>query len=301
MVVTVEHIIYDVYCIGHASYDLIFSVPHHPMADEKMVADGLLGCGGGPAANAAVLVAKLGLQAGFAGYLGEDVYGAGHLQELQALNVDTRYVVRGNSATPLSVVLVKADGKRALINYKAETQALATQLVDFSSLQTKVLLFDGHEPNLSLDALKTQSQFCTASVLDAGSVHAGTLLLMDKVDYLVCSEKFALQFAGSVETALAQLASQSPAVVITLGAQGLVWQRGVETGAMTAPPMSEVIDTTGAGDAFHGAFAAALAAASSWSDILRFASAAGALCCTKLGARPGLPDRAQIQAVLAAW
>jgi sulfofructose kinase len=75
----------------------------------------------------------------------------------------------------------------------------------------------------------------------------------------------------------------------------------VETGAMTAPPMSEVIDTTGAGDAFHGAFAAALAAASSWSDILRFASAAGALCCTKLGARPGLPDRAQIQAVLAAW
>ncbi|MDZ4153040.1 MAG: carbohydrate kinase, partial [Methylicorpusculum sp.] len=49
----------DVLCVGHASYDLIFAVPHHPNADEKIFADSLLACGGGPAANAAVTVARL--------------------------------------------------------------------------------------------------------------------------------------------------------------------------------------------------------------------------------------------------
>ena len=77
----------DVLCLGHASYDLVFSVPHHPGPDEKIVADALLGCGGGPAANAAVMVSKLGFTAGFCGYLGKDVSGESHLQELQTQQV----------------------------------------------------------------------------------------------------------------------------------------------------------------------------------------------------------------------
>ncbi|MGZ8239095.1 MAG: PfkB family carbohydrate kinase, partial [Methylobacter sp.] len=60
----------DVLCVGHASYDLIFSVNQHPGTDEKIVAESLLSCGGGPAANAAVCIAKLGLTSAFAGYLG---------------------------------------------------------------------------------------------------------------------------------------------------------------------------------------------------------------------------------------
>ena len=59
----------DVLCVGHASYDLVFSVAHHPAEDEKMVAEGFVSCGGGPAANAAVTVAKLGFKAAFSGYL----------------------------------------------------------------------------------------------------------------------------------------------------------------------------------------------------------------------------------------
>ncbi len=58
----------DVLCVGHASYDLVFSVDHHPTKNEKTVADSFIACGGGPAVNAAVMVAKLGLSAAFAGY-----------------------------------------------------------------------------------------------------------------------------------------------------------------------------------------------------------------------------------------
>ncbi len=280
----------DVLCVGHASYDLIFSVSRHPDADEKTVADSLLSCGGGPAANAAVCVSRLGLTSAFAGYLGRDLYGDKHFQELSDDRVNTQLIMRGDSPTPLSTLLVKPDGKRCLINYKGDTQALPADALDFGHVQAKVMLFDGHEPFISLPLAKKARQTKTPTLLDAGSVHEGTLALMTQVDYLVCSEKFAGQYAGDERKALSRLAELAPAVVITLGERGLIWRRGDEQGELPAYPIT-AIDTTGAGDAFHGAFAAALAAGMDWQTLLRYASAAGALCCTRMGARLGLPDR----------
>ncbi|MDD1637465.1 MAG: PfkB family carbohydrate kinase [Methylococcaceae bacterium] len=286
----------DVLCVGHASYDLSFTVAHHPTEDEKISAEGFVGCGGGPAANAAVTVSKLGLKSSFAGYLGQDIYGEKHYQELLEYGVHTDLVIRDTSPTPLSIVLVKPDGKRALINYKGETRALPSGTIDFSSVIPKVVLFDGHEPHLSKFLLERTQHEGIPTLLDAGSVHEGTLALMEQVDYLVCSEKFARQFAGDEETALARLAEVSPAVVITLGERGLIWRRGQERGILSAFPIN-AIDTTGAGDAFHGAFAAALSSDMNWPDVLRYASAAGSLSCTKIGARSGLPSKEEHQAL----
>lgn len=278
----------DVLCVGHACYDLVFSVSQHPKSDEKIFADDLSGCGGGPAANAAIAISRLGFSSAFAGYLGQDLYGQMHLQEFIDHHVDTHLLVRGASPTPLSTILVKPDGKRALINYKGATKPLTNNAIDFSSIQTKVILFDGHEPQISLTLVEFAKQKGISIVLDAGSMHEGTSLLWNKVDYLVASEKFALQFSDNVQTALALMAEKSPAVVITLGEKGLIWQRGLQTGALSALPI-KAIDTTGAGDAFHGAFAAAVSAGLDWSSILDYSTVAGALCCTKMGARQGLP------------
>lgn len=265
-----------------------------------MQADNLISCGGGPAANAAITAAKLGFKAGFCGYLGNDSYGDSHLSELQTHAIDTQLIKRGKSPTPLSVVLVKPNGDRALINYKGDTQALAADSIDFSSVKTKTLLFDGHEAKLSLSALQQPHLKTVPSVLDAGSLHDGTLSLMNQVDYLVCSEKFAIQYAGDPKTALIQLAAIAPWVVITLGEHGLIWQNGQETGQLNAPNI-QAVDTTGAGDAFHGAFTAGLAANMDWQDLLYYASTAGAFCCTKLGARTSLPNRKQHQQLLNSW
>lgn len=280
----------DVLCVGHSSYDLIFSVSRHPGADEKIVADSLFSCGGGPAANAAVCVTKLGLSSAFAGYLGRDLYGDKHIQELNDYGVNTQLIVRGASPTPLSTILVKPDGKRCLINYKGDTQALSVDALNFTDIPAKVVLFDGHEHMISLPLADKARQANIPTVLDAGSVHEGTLALMSCVDYLVCSEKFAGQYAGDERKALSRLAELAPVVVITLGERGLIWQRGNEQGALPAYPIT-AIDTTGAGDAFHGAFAAALATGLEWQSLLRYASAAGALCCMQMGARLGLPSR----------
>ncbi len=280
----------DVLCVGHASYDLIFSVAQHPGPDEKILANSLLSCGGGPAANAAVCISKLGLRSAFAGYLGHDLYGDKHLQELNDHQVNTQLTIRGISPTPLSTILVKPDGKRCLINYKGDTQALPAQALNTFNLQAKAILFDGHEPLISLPIADQARRNNIPTVLDAGSVHEGTLALMDRVDYLVCSEKFACQYASNEDQALSQLAKLAPVVVITLGERGLIWQRGHQQGSLAAFPIT-AIDTTGAGDAFHGAFAAALTLGLEWQSLLRYASAAGALCCMKMGARLGLPDK----------
>lgn len=286
----------DVLCVGHASCDLVFSVPYQPGPDQKIVADGLLTCGGGPAANAAVTVARLGFSAAFAGYLGNDMPGNMHAAELAAEGVDTTLVVRGGAPSPLSVILVKPDGSRSLVNYKGETGPLDASSIDFSPLSPSVILLDGHEPVVSAGLIGRG----IPTVLDAGSVHPGTLALMDKVDYLACSEKFATQWWGAdaPELALKALAERAPAVIITLGERGLIWHKQGESGRLSAFAV-DVVDTTGAGDAFHGAFAAGVAAGLGWHEVLCYASGAGALCCNVMGARPGLPTAEGVAQLLA--
>lgn len=291
---------HDVLCVGHAPYDLVFSVPRHPVSDEKIFADDFLACGGGPAANAAVIVARLGFTAAFAGYLGNDLYGESHVLELAHEGVDTRYVIRGSNPTPLSCVLVKPNGDRALVNYKGATRPLDEDEIDFSGINPKVVLFDGHEPLISVPLAEWAKQNGIPTVLDAGSLHEGTRGLMHKVDYLVASEKFAKQWlqGDNLDVALDRLADQSSAVVITLGKQGLIWRKNNVSGSLPAFPVQSV-DSTGAGDAFHGAFAAGLAAHLPWEELLRYASAAGALCCQKPGARNGLATASEINDFLA--
>lgn len=286
----------EVLCVGHACYDLVFSVAHHPAENEKIFADSLLSCGGGPAANAAVMVAKLGFSAAFAGYLGHDAYGELHTQELLANGIHIDCLSRGDLPTPLSTVIVKPNGNRALINYKGDTKPLAADAIDFSMITPKVILFDGHEPHISVPLAKQARQSGIPTVLDAGSVHEGTLALMGLVDYLVCSEKFALQLKGDEHTSLTYLADYAPFVVTTLGERGLIWQHGQQSGSLPAISIN-AIDTTGAGDAFHGAFAAAVAQGLDWLTVLRYASVAGSLCCTKMGARLGLPSKQEHAAV----
>lgn len=289
----------DVLCVGHASYDLVFSVAKHPEPDEKTSARLFAGCGGGPAANAAVTVAKLGYRSAFVGYLGNDLYGQQHFQELTALGVATSFVVRGKWPTPLSAILVKPDGRRSVVNYRGETpllQALPERLTD---CRPGVILFDGHEPLLSDRLLRLAADNGASTVLDAGSVHRGTRELVSRVDHVVASEKFAADFTGCRDprAALSRLADVAACVVITRGEKGLVWKNRDGSGGLGSFPL-EAIDTTGAGDAFHGAYAAGLAAGKRGLELLTFASAVGALTCTKYGARLGIPDAADVQRLL---
>ena len=290
----------DVLCVGHACYDLVFTVDRHPGPDEKARARGFVSCGGGTAANAAMTAAKLDARTALAGYLGADIYGDQHLAELHAAGVDTRLVVRGVDATPISAIFVKPGGARSIVNYSGGTGRLTGADVPFDHLRPRAVLFDGHQPALALAIAGWARDQGIITVLDADSVNAGNAELVHRCQVVAASERFATEFTGARFPAdgLAVLATLAPAVIVTLGERGLIWQRGGETGSLPAFAV-DVADTTGAGDAFHGALAAGLARGMDWPDLLRFASAAGALCCTKHGARLGIPTAQEVAALLA--
>ncbi|MCK6622334.1 MAG: carbohydrate kinase [Calditrichaceae bacterium] len=289
----------DVLCVGHAAYDISLQVSHHPGADEKCFAGSRVECVGGPAANAAVTVARLGGRSGFAGYLGNDLYGERHFRELSAAGVNTDLLARGDFPTPLSVILVKPGGQRTVINHKNQTPPLTHLPHDLSSWQIGAILFDGHEPDISLPLAEDAKSRGIPTLLDAGSVHRGTLMLTPQVDFLIASAKFAREFTGKAdpEAALPELAALAPAAMITLGERGLLWKRGEESGSYPAFAV-EAIDTTGAGDVFHGAFALGVVWKFGFPKLLQFASAAAALSCTKSGARNGIPGAKEVERFL---
>jgi sulfofructose kinase len=289
----------DVLCVGLATYDLVYEVDHHPEADEKCFAASLMSCGGGPAANAAVTVRRLGGTAAFAGYLGNDIFGQMHFRELVSEGVLTDTLVRGDGPTPVSTIIVKPDGKRTVVTHKGSTPVLEPHQVDFSRLRPRAVLFDGHQPAISVSLAAGAREQNVPAVLDAGSVHRGTVELAPLCGNLIASEKFARDVSGEKDPfrALDFLARLAPVAVVTLGEAGLIWACGQRRSALGAYVV-DAVDTTGAGDIFHGAFALAAARGEELTSALRYASAAAALGCAKIGARAAIPGKLELEAFI---
>ena len=298
-------LVVDVLCLGIACYDLIFSVDRHIGPDEKMKASELNACGGGLAANAAMTVARLGFSVAFAGYLGRDMYGDKHLEELNAAGVNTELVARGEWPTSLSAIFVKPDGARALVNYGLGREMPDEVEFHLEDCRPHAVLVDGHYLEAAEPLIARARAAGIPTVLDGDTLHPGSKTLMEMVEFLVVSEHFARQFSrqDDVDEALTQLSRCAPSTIITLGERGLCWrnradsQFGASAGSYPAFAIAAE-DTTGAGDAFHGAFAAGLSRGMAWEELLRFASAVGALCCTRKGARLGIPTGAEVAAFL---
>jgi len=290
-----EKSIVDVLCIGTAVFDITMYVGTHPGEDEKCFAEDMISCGGGPASNAAVTVSKLGGTSALLGYLGRDFGGDQHFRELADSGVDISLIKRGDRPTPVSAILVKPDGKRTLINYKKNTPPLSKADVSRTS-KFRVMLFDGHEPDISPRLAKAGKEFGIPIILDAGSLHRGTQELISLADYCIASEKFCRQFSGKEDPreGIASLARSAQCAVVTLGEKGCIWKDSQGEGTFPAFEI-EAADTTGAGDIFHGAFAYGLAYDFGFTENIRFASAAAALGCTRKGGRTSIPDKKEVE------
>ncbi|MCO6431068.1 MAG: carbohydrate kinase [Deltaproteobacteria bacterium] len=289
--------LFDVLCCGMACYDLSFMLASHPASDEKVSAKRLVMCGGGPAANASVAVKRLGGSAAFCGFIASDHFGTAHLRELTEAGVDCTLVFQETgSATPLSAILVKENGERCVVNYRENLSrkppALPSRLIKFKSL-----LIDGHEKELSNQLIEIAKAEGSATVLDAGSVRPSTLDLAEKVDYLICSERFASDYSGSSDSSdyLILLTRLNRNVAVTLGSKGCIYIFGSDSGRIPAQEVS-VVDTNGAGDAFHAAFALCIARGTKPVDALQCATDVAALTCEKLGGRAGFPTWEEVAA-----
>jgi sulfofructose kinase len=288
----------DILCIGHAAFDLSVFVESFPIEDSKCETSELKESGGGPAANAAYLLSSWGARCGFAGLVGNDRYGQRIQEEFQSVGTDVSLMeLRPGHATPVSIILInKQTGSRTIVNRKVAVAPLRLEETDLKALSPRVLLFDGHELQASLAALRVLPE--AISILDAGSWREGTAKLAGQVEYLAASKRFALQATGlsDLSDASAQRACMrrlrdlyGSITIITLGEDGLIADDGsgfIHLPAFPAP----VVDTTAAGDIFHGAFAYAVAQSRSFLESLRFASLAASLSVRVAGGRNSIPS-----------
>jgi sulfofructose kinase len=290
-------------CIGHAAWDISAWVPEFPIENGKCEVRTLVECSGGPAANAACLLAKWGVRVGFIGALGADDAGERTQASLERFGVDTAGVhCFAGWPTPVSIILVNEQaGSRTIVNRTVgANQHGALTLNAFADESPRLLLFDGHELQASLDSMERWPEAHT--MLDAGSLREGTRVLAGKVDHLVASERFACQLTGlSSLDSTSQRAAAIDAlqvlngheVVITLGENGLI-AGGPGTWRHIPALRADTIDSTGAGDIFHGALAFHLLRHAPTMELddaaLHFASKAAAASVEKRGSSPSIPD-----------
>jgi sulfofructose kinase len=297
----------DVLCIGHASFDLSAFVESFPMEDSKCETAEWRESGGGPAANAAYLLSAWGVRCGFAGLIGHDYYGQRVQEEFQGIGTDISLLeLRPGHATPVSLILInKQNGSRTIVNRKAPAAPFRFEEAALKAMAPRVLLFDGHELQASLAALRAFPD--AISILDAGSWREGTAQLAGQVDYLAASKRFACQATGfsdlsdpeAQRASARQLRELYPTIlIITLGEKGLMADDGLECFHLPAFP-ARVVDTTAAGDIFHGALAYAVTQSWSFRERLRFASLTASLSVRLAGGRSSIPSLKSVQEELA--
>lgn len=290
--------------VGMSCLDQFWQVERFPPLDSRTPATVYRTQGGGPAATAAVTAARLGASVTLWTMHGDDANGRALSDELARYGVEVAGVraVPG-AVTPVSAVLGTPSGERYIFPYRDPQLAQLGAAWDVRTLHTfDCVLADTRYPELSLRVLKEAMRLGIPAVGDFGDASAWHLARY--VTHLIASEECARTAAGELweegklEPApkrLRQFGGQT--VGITLGERGFVYDAGAGSCRVPAYPV-EVVDTTGAGDVFHGAYACALMQGWETETCARFASAAAALSCRGVG-REAVPTLTEVLAFLA--
>ncbi len=296
-----------VVCCGAATLDTLYRVERLPTGPGKILPVDMMEVAHGMATSAAAAVARLGGNAVLMARVGDDAAGARFVADLEAAGVDCAAVRRvAGVRTPLATVLIDAAGERLVVPWYDPGLGRDPGWLPLGRVAAAdAVLVDVRWPEGAAAVLEAARAAGRPGVLDAdvGPV-AVTLGLAERASHAVFSEPAALAASGcgDVASALLWLAERLGGfVAVTAGAAGCFWvDRGRARVVGLAPPAVVAVDTLAAGDVFHGAFALALAEGAGEARAVAFANAAAALKCRVFGGRLGAPERAEVEAVLAA-
>ncbi|MEO0670642.1 MAG: PfkB family carbohydrate kinase [Pseudomonadota bacterium] len=290
-------------CVGHAALDRIYRVDDLPTGPTKMRALEHVVSGGGMAANAAATIARLGGQVELWSRVGDDDAGVRIRRGLEVEGVDIRHVERFESArSSTAAVIVDRAGRRMVIGNRDIDMPSDTSWLPLERLRdADVVLADLRWLEAVRAVFRHARSINVPTVLDADlGAREALPELLALTDYAIFSEPALESFEPELDlkARLDRVMLHGPRHAgVTLGEKGYFWRDPFGGGRRAAFDVS-VVDTTGAGDAFHGAFAFGLAQKMAIGDCVRFASATAALKCCRLGARAGLPDRAKVDAFI---
>lgn len=255
--------------------------------------------GGGPVSTALVTLARLGTSAAYVGLLGDDAAGCQicHEFEREGVNV-SRVRHEATVRSPTAMVLVEAStGRRAFIAFRDPSLEFALAPEDVQMIaNARLLHLDGWHPNVALEAARLIRTSGGRVSLDAYRVDGRTPEWVSAADVLIATESFPERYTGEGDLRKASelLLDQGPSLVVTTLSERGCYVATRES-QFLAPGFSvEVVDTTGAGDAFHGAFLHGLLQGWDLPRVARFANAVGALACRKLGGRSSIPSLAEV-------
>lgn len=294
----------DIVGIGSAVYDTLMVVDHFPKEDTKLRGLETRIQGGGPCATALVAASRLGMATAYMGTIGDDGFGKYMLEDLGRWGVDTTHVRMEKGAVSFhsTVLLSQSAGSRTCIWNPGTVRPPRPEQLDERALRgARALHLDGHMLEAAIHGAKLCREAGVTVSLDAGGRYPGIENLLPLVDYLIPSEEFALGFTGMEDApgAARRLMDlfHPRLIVITQGKAGglILDHQGLR--AYDSYPV-EAVDTNGCGDTFHGAFLAGMLKGMHADDACRYASAAAAIKCTRLGARLAMPDDAECRRFL---
>lgn len=280
--------------IGHASFDITFQVDKFPVENTKQRVGKHIDCGGGPASNAGYLLALWGCDVAFQGVAGNDYYGKMIKAEFNSVGVDTTYLeLVDNFNTDLSIILANiTNASRTILTSKDDNVPKCSIP---NNNKYDVILVDGEEEEMSKKILLNNKE--AIKIIDAGSFKPSTVNLCPYVDYLVCSKNFALDYTkldydGSIDS-LVKIYEKlvkdfNNTVVITLEDKGC-FTKIDDTYKLIPSIKVESVDTTGAGDIFHGAFTYFITHGYTLEDTCRLSNLTGALSTLRVGGRYSMP------------
>lgn len=291
-------------CVGHAALDRVYRVASLPRGAGKIRAIEHIESGGGIAANAAAAIAKLGGKVELWSRVGDDDSGRLIRNGLKSAGVDVRYVQtfeEGRSSN--AVVIVDDAGERLVVGARDVNMPNGTSWLPVERVQgASLVLADLRWVEAVRVVFERARRAGVPTMLDAdlgGRESLNEILTL--TDYAIFSHAALDEFLPGMDRRqqLDRIMLMGPRHAgVTLGQEGYLWRDTFGGGA--APGFEvPVADTTGAGDAFHGAFALMLGEQRSIQECARIANATAALKCRRLGARAGLPTRDELEAFIA--
>ena len=296
----------DVVGLGYCPYDILAIVPRLPEFDDvRMVhVNELAYDGGGPVGTALAALARLGAQAGYVGVLGDDAEGRWlrNLFVQEGVDVSRLRLEAGVGTNRCLVLVHQATGGRAILcQPRVQAADLTLDDGDRAYIQAaRVLHLDGQFLPAAVQAARWAKEAGVKVCFDGNHPRPGLEELLPLVDWLVAAERFPTAYTGrpDLEDAARSLLALGPAVVVvTQGERGCRAWTADNHWQVPACPV-QVVDTTGAGDAFHGGFIYGMLQGWEAPRAAAFANAVAALNCRTLGGRRGLPGMEQVAAII---
>ena len=290
---------------GSINIDLVFQPKDLPLPGETVLSSTYRAVAGGKGANQALAAKRAGVPVRMVGCIGSDAFSDTALSNLLADGIDLTHVKRTTSPTGCAAVVVNSLGENIIIVASgANSDVNANQVLTGLLNKTEILVLQMEIPHSeNWQAVKIAKRAGARVILNVAPAAPVPVKILNSIDYIVINEIEADSIASKVgvgqNSITTFLANQHNLMcVMTLGPNGVIAENPNQKWILPAIPIGKAIDTTGAGDAFAGCFAAALALGKNNTDALHYAITGAGLSCKMMGTQTSFPTAEAISDAL---